>query len=149
MKKFHYKIIIVFDLYFKDYININQIKNNEDNLSQSVKSGKNFFDEESSITTFDQTSNNSKNLLTFEFKTIDQLIIFRIQIEENKTFGELRKLFFEKIKRPDLFGEPSIFFVCEAEVFTLKNSKELIKNYFTNKDRILLVTVFDQEDKIK
>ena len=55
----------VFDLYFKDYININQIKNNEDNLSQSVKSGKNFLDKESSITTFEQTSNNGKNLLTF------------------------------------------------------------------------------------
>ena len=62
--------------------------------------------------------------------------------------NELIKFYFEKLKIPKLFGDPSITFAKNAE-FLLPHSKDLIKSLINNKDPKNIIVVDDLEDKIE
>ena len=54
-----------------------------------------------------------------------------IKIEKNKTMKDLRKLYFEKINRIDLFEDEEIYFLCNGMPFTIE-SNEIIETIFKN-----------------
>ena len=54
-----------------------------------------------------------------------------IKIEKNKTMKDLRKLYFEKINRIDLFEDKEIYFLCDGRSFTIE-SNEIIETIFKN-----------------
>ena len=68
-------------------------------------------------------------------------------IDPNKTMRELIKIFFDKIKRGDLFGDENILFLYAAKIFS-HYSDDLIIDIIGNNDTMtILVEVLD--DKIK
>ena len=72
-----------------------------------------------------------------------------IKIDPEKTVKELIQFYFEKINRPELYGDPNIRFLSNAKLLS-HDSNDLIKTYLskTNKEKITIV-VDDLEDKIK
>jgi len=72
----------------------------------------------------------------------------QILIDPNKTMTELIKFYFEIIKRPDLFGDPSIRFLFNSN-FTPHNSKDLIKKYISKLVDVNTIVIDDLEDKIQ
>ena len=72
----------------------------------------------------------------------------KIIINPDKSVSELIKFYFEKIKRPELFGDPSIRFIMNAQLI-LPNSKNLIKEYINKKNDINTIVIDDLDDKIK
>ena len=72
----------------------------------------------------------------------------RIIIDPNKTIRELIKFYFEKIKRPELFGDKSIRFILNANLI-MHDSNNTIKSYLNKKMTMNTIVVDDLEDKIK
>ena len=85
-------------------------------------------------------------MLTFLFVTTRDFKT-EIKIEENKTISELIKLYFEKINLPDLYGDPDIRFITNANLLP-HGSKEPIKKYIEKNVEINYVVVDDLDDKI-
>ena len=72
----------------------------------------------------------------------------QVNIDPNKPAKELIKLYFEKIKRPDLYGDPSIRFLLNAN-FVAHDSNELLQKFLNKKSDVNTVVIDDLEDKIK
>ena len=70
-----------------------------------------------------------------------------ITLESKKTMKDLRKLFFEKIKRIDLFEERSIYFLSNGRNFTIE-SNEIIEQIFKDYKHYIAILVIDNEEKI-
>ena len=71
-------------------------------------------------------------------------------IYSNQTVKELIKLYFYVIKRPELFMDKNIRFLCNSNLL-LHDSKDLIRKYitkYTDSDSINIL-IDDLEDKIK
>ena len=60
---------------------------------------------------------------------------------------DLRKLYFEKINRIDLFEDKEIYFLCNGMPFTIE-SNEIIETIFKNYKQSFGVLVIDDKDKI-
>jgi surface protein len=71
----------------------------------------------------------------------------KILINPDKSMSELIKFYFESIKRPELFGDPSIRFIMNAQLI-FSDSKGLIKDYINNKNEINTIVIDDLDDKI-
>ena len=71
----------------------------------------------------------------------------KIFIEPNKTIYELIKFFFEKIHKPELFGDPSIRFLINAK-YILYDSKDLIRKYINVNNKTHTIVVDDLDDKL-
>ena len=71
----------------------------------------------------------------------------KILINPDKTITELIKFYFEKIKRPELFGDKSIRFIMNAQLI-LPGSKDLIKNYINKNNDVNTIVIDDLDDKI-
>ena len=94
---------------------------------------------------------NHKLKIVFETTNQDKV---RILIDPNKTITELIKFYFQIIKRPELFGDEDIIFLCDG-LLIFHDSKDLVKNHIIKyqkfnfvKDEIIIL-VDDIEDKIK
>ena len=70
-----------------------------------------------------------------------------ITIESKKTMKDLRKSFFEEIKRIDLFEEEGIYFLSNGRNFTIE-SNEIIETIFKDYEHYIAIVVIDNEDKI-
>ena len=71
----------------------------------------------------------------------------KIFIDPNKTIYELIKFFFEKIHKPELFGDPSIRFLINAK-YILYDSKDLIRKYINVNNKTHTIVVDDLDDKL-
>ena len=71
----------------------------------------------------------------------------KIIIDPNESMNVLIKFYLEKMKKPELLGNPNIRFVKNAEPIS-PNSKNLIKDYIKNKNDPLIIMVDDVDDKI-
>jgi len=98
-----------------------------------------------SINSYSEIQNEKNNKVHFIFITTTQLK-FEIFIEKDKTIDELIKLYFEKIKHPELYGDSSIGFLYNANALK-KDSKILIRDFF-EKGEIHCIIVFGLDDKI-
>ena len=141
---------IIFQYGVKKLINNHKIKI-DDNITAKICS----IDELNFIHDSSQSSNSSvfspvqekyKNEWLITFITTNQYKI-EILIDPNKTMRELIKIFFDKIKRGDLFGDENILFFYAAKIFS-HYSDDLIIDIIGNNDTMtILVEVLD--DKIK
>ena len=61
---------------------------------------------------------------------------------------ELIKFYFEKIKRPELYGDNNIRFLLNANLIE-HDSNKLIKTYLNKKNDFNFIVVDDLDDKIK
>ena len=71
----------------------------------------------------------------------------KIIIDPNKSIHDLIKFYFDYIKLPELFCDPSINFVKNANMIEA-NSKNSIKKYMKKMDEIFIILVNDTDDKI-
>ena len=90
-------------------------------------------------------NNNQKIKILLETTSQEKI---RIIIDPNKTIRELIQFYFEKIKRPELFGDKSIRFILNANLF-MHDSNIPIKYYLNKKMDVNTIVVDDLEDKIK
>ena len=82
-----------------------------------------------------------KPKLKIDFVTTNQKK-FKIIINSDNTIKELIRFFFQTIKRPDLFGNDSIYFLINGG--RLKHdSNDLIKKYIENKYDHITILVND------
>ena len=150
---------IIFQYGVKKLINNHKIKI-DDNITAKIRS----IDELNSIHDSSQSSNSSvfspvqekyheyepwdhdKNKWLITFQIICQNEI-KILIDPNKTMRELIKIFFDKIKREDLFGDKTIAFLYRGSVIS-HFSDDLIKD-MTDNDDFMTIIVDDLYDKIK
>ena len=72
----------------------------------------------------------------------------KIIIDPNKSIKELIKFYFEKIKRPELFGDQNIRFILNANLIS-QDSNQPIKTYLNKKVDVNTIVIDDLEDKIK
>ena len=72
----------------------------------------------------------------------------KIIINPDKSVSELIKFYFEKIKRPELFGDNSIRFIMNANLIEYDSNK-LIKTYLNKKNDFNVIVIDDLDDKIK
>jgi len=84
---------------------------------------------------------------TFILKTTSQKEI-KIEIEENKNIGDLRKLYFETIGQPYLNEDKTIYFLVDGNYLSTE-SNILIKDKFNENDKKKVIIIADNEDKIK
>ena len=87
-----------------------------------------------------------KNILII-FQTNSQYKV-KISIDPDKTIGDLIENYFNKIKRRDLYGDQSIIFAKNGNIF-MHNSTELIRPHFTGQNDGKIIIVNDVDDKIK
>ena len=90
-------------------------------------------------------SRNSKIKIILETTNTFKVMII---IDPEKTVTELIKFYFQKIKKPELFGDPSINFLTNAKIL-LHNSKNLIKEYINKESEINKIIIVDPEYKIQ
>ena len=93
---------------------------------------------------------NSQDIIIPRNQIIVKLVTngqYKIQltIETEKKMSDLIKAYFAEIKKPNLFGDPSIRFLFNAKIIE-HNSNDLVKNYI-KKDANTIV-IDDLEDKI-
>ena len=133
-----------FCLYFKDiyYYNPNMNKNNINNNNKSLY----FQDEESSKNSYNLTRYNIKYSVNFNFITSLQQKV-SINIDADKTVDELIKLFFKRIKHPELFGDPKIIFLFDGKLLSY-HPNELIKDYFTKNEYYFIAADLHKESRI-
>ena len=72
----------------------------------------------------------------------------QINIDPNKPVKDLIKFYFEKINKPELYGDSSIKFIMNAKLIP-HDSNDLIKSYLNGKIDINTCVVADDDDKIK
>ena len=89
----------------------------------------------------------SKKKLSILFETTAQRRE-KILIEEDITIKDLIKLYFDKINQPELYGDPNIRFLINANLL-YQDSVELIKEYINKKQDVYKIIVDDLEDKIR
>jgi len=70
----------------------------------------------------------------------------KILIDRNKKMKELIKIFFKKIKRPDLYNDKDIAFLKNGRNY-LHDSDNLIKDEISEESNIILVS--DAQEKIE
>ena len=70
----------------------------------------------------------------------------KIIIDPNKSVNDLIKFYFEKIKLPNLIGDPSITFAKNGE---LLDSKNLIKTYIKKSYLNFMIFVYDMKEKLQ
>lgn len=87
------------------------------------------------------------NMRTFSFESKNQDVI-TITIESNKNLKELRRLYFEKIERSDLFEDDKIYFEYDGKPIT-RNSEGVIEYLFRDYKEIYKIFVIDEENQIK
>ena len=72
----------------------------------------------------------------------------QVTIDPNKPAKDLIKFYFEKINKPELYGDSSIRFIINAKLIP-HDSNNLIKSYLNSKIDINTIVVADDDDKIK
>ena len=72
----------------------------------------------------------------------------QINFDPNKPAKELIKFYFKKIKRLDLYGDPSIRFLLNANLVA-HDSNELLQKFLNKKSDVNIVVIDDLEEKIK
>ena len=70
-----------------------------------------------------------------------------IEIDSEKTMSEAIKLYFEKIKRTNLFGDKAICFLKDGRIIE-HYSKQLVKDCINKKNNSQIIIVVDSDDKI-
>ena len=70
-----------------------------------------------------------------------------INIDADKTVDELIKLFFKRIKHPELFGDPKIIFLFDGKLLSY-HPNELIKYYFTKNEYYFIAADLHKESRI-
>ena len=83
----------------------------------------------------------------FILETISQYKVF-ISFDPNKTMKELIQFYFQKIKKPYLYGDPDIRFLFCAR-FIPHDSNDLIKMHIKDYNSTYIFVIDDVEDKIK
>ena len=83
----------------------------------------------------------------FILETISQYKVF-ISFDPNKTMKELIQFYFQKIKKPYLYGDPDIRFLFCAK-FIPHDSNDLIKMHIKDYNSTYIFVIDDVEDKIK
>ena len=91
-----------------------------------------------------------KNPIIFIFETTNQTKV-RILIDSDKTIDELIKFYFDKLKRPDLHGDQSIWFLINGKNIIPPYPKETLDKLLNKIDnyKTVKIIVNDSEDKIK
>ena len=121
-----------------------KIKNDKNKVVNGIPSN----ESEDKITT---TSGNidltvpEKDMRKFRFETQSQFKI-EFSIEGKKDLKDLRKLYFEKIKRNDLLNDQSIYFLQGGNLLRCDDS--LVKDKFKNYKELYNIVVVDGEGKI-
>jgi len=82
----------------------------------------------------------------FILKTIKQAKL-EIEIEENKRILDLRKLYFETIRQPELIEDETIYFTANGDNIS-NDPNALIENKFNGNDKSNVIVVVDVDDKI-
>ena len=92
--------------------------------------------------------NNGNTKIKIRLLTTSQKLV-KILIDPNKTVTELIKFYFKIIRRQELFGDPSIIFLFNAQLL-FHNSNVLIKDYIKilNFDDEYRIIIDDLDDKI-
>ena len=138
----------VFNLYSIDAFKSNLIQNAKIEFNNLYNYKNGHFNDESSISSYNipllprPTENNF--IITFE--TTYQAKI-DIQIKGDTMIKDLIKLFFERIKRPDLYGDKSIKFIYNGNAWP-HDSKELVKSYIKKKFENYIVIIDDNDEKL-
>ena len=121
-----------------------KIKNDKNKVVNGIPSN----ESEDKITT---TSGNinlnvpEKDMRKFHFETQSQFKI-DFSIEGKRDLKDLRKLYFEKIKRNDLLNDKSIYFLQGGNILRCDDS--LVKDKFKNYKELYNIVVVDGEGKI-
>ena len=90
-----------------------------------------------------------KNPITFILETTSQIKV-KILIDSDKTIDELIKFYFDEIKRPDLYGEQSIWFLINGKNIIPPYPKESLNKLLVRYDncKIVKMIVNDSEELI-
>ena len=133
----------------------NSIKKNEDLKElktiffDTQKNNKSEYENDPNIKVFKyETQVKSKNpkIKIFLVTTSHQMKV-KILIDPENTMTQLIKFYFDKINRPDLFGDPSIRFLANAN-FIPHDSKDFIKKYIQLNCDFINIIINDVDDKI-
>ena len=91
-----------------------------------------------------------RNPIIFIFETTSQTKV-RILIDSDKTIDELIKFYFDELKRPDLYGKQSIWFLINEKNIIPPYPKESLEKLLNKIDnyKTVKIIVNDSEDKIK
>ena len=73
----------------------------------------------------------------------------RILIDYNKTIDELIRFYFNNIGRPDLYGDPSIYFLIGGNNITPPYTKAAVETLRKFELKSIRIIVEDSQDKIK
>jgi len=82
----------------------------------------------------------------FIFKTTAQKTV-EIEIEEDKNIQDLIKLYFETIKKPELYGDESILFLVNGNILPL-DPNVVIKEKFKDRNEAIVILIDDNDEKI-
>ena len=94
-----------------------------------------------------ETTNDKENpiLLIFTLSGVET----RILIDYNKTIDELIRFYFNNIGRPDLYGDPSIYFLIGGNNITPPYTKASVETLRKFELKSIRIIVEDSQDKIK
>ena len=135
------KINIKFNLY--SHKSINKATRNKNYIYKS-----NIYNDSTLTSIYNTHRNNDLNkTIAIKFKIIGTLNI-EISIEINKKMNELIFMFFEKIKRQELFNDKSIKFFHQNEQIP-HDSEELIKERFYNSEVPKIILIRDMKNKLR
>ena len=97
-----------------------------------------------------EPQNDPDNLfkIVFENYSFGNTSIF---IDPKKTIDDLIRFYFETCKRPDLYGDKSIYFLINGENITYPYPKKLIETLKTEivNSITIKIVVYDNDDKMK
>ena len=134
-------IIITLIICIRRRLKSNIIENNCYNHT----SGGNTFETEVNGLQIINQKGQKDNAITFIFITQNQEIRTLV-LEKNKTWKDLRELYFTTINRIDLLNDETIYFLLKAKPFTVKSNDSFEDKI--NPNEINRVIVIDNEDKL-
>ena len=135
---------IIFNLFSKDSIFIENKEQNNINEENTLNESKYSYEKKNSSKYFPFLSK-SKNFVNVKFLSSSQFNI-KVSIEDDKTIKDLRKAFFEKINRMDLFYCPKLYFL-NGGIMLNYDSNKLIKD-LSGEDNVKTVLLLDPDEMI-